>query len=316
MTAQQRKIILTITVTYTILILYFMLLAFGRADNASRGTGYTFIFMPEDFFRLPGLSDLLRPTLIDIVSFGNIAAFIPFGILIPWLYRRIGFMRFMALFVLSILVVETVQALTLLGSFDMNDVIQNSVGAAIGFGAYKLGFRTRHFWRNIAITGLSAVVLMIVVWGTFGLVDKVFAKEMGPFVALNDLRDGTGNPSTGTGRYNFIIGGEHIEPQYNVYRAEDNDRETYSYQLGNKELYLYFNYGVPDEEDVHGSLSVTVDGEELLSASVGDQRHELNMSSIYLERGHELTIIIKGNVKLWDVGFREMSYSWNRGEES
>ncbi|MFD1903104.1 VanZ family protein [Paenibacillus rhizoplanae] len=46
-------------------------------------------------------------------------------------------------FILSILVVETIQALTFLGSFDTNDVITNSVGAAIGFGGYKIGFRTK-----------------------------------------------------------------------------------------------------------------------------------------------------------------------------
>ena len=79
---------------------------------------------------------------MDFVGFGNVAAFIPFGILIPLLYRT-SFVRFMILFILSILVLETIQALTFLGSFDMNDVIQNSTGAAIGFGAYKLGFRAK-----------------------------------------------------------------------------------------------------------------------------------------------------------------------------
>ncbi len=315
MTAQQRKIILTITLSYTVLILYFMLFAFGRADDAAQVAGYTFNFVPGNFFRLPGLSDLLHPTLMDMVAIGNIAAFIPFGILIPWLYRS-GFIRFIALFVLSILVMETVQALTLLGSFDMNDVVQNSVGAAIGFGAYKLGFRTQHVWRNIVGAGLSAVVLLIAVWGSFGLIDKVFTKELDSFVALNDLRDSTGNPAAAAGRYDLTIGGEYIEPQYNVYSAEGNDGGTFTYQLGNKELYLLLNYGAPDEEDADGSLSVTVDGAELLSVSLGgDQRHESNMSSIYLEQGNELTIKIKGNIKLWDVGYREMTYFWNRRGE-
>lgn len=138
--SQQRKFIFTITILYTILILYFIFLAFGRIDAVARMTGYTFIFLPDSFFKLPSISDLLHPVLMDFVGFGNIAAFIPFGILIPLLYR-INFIRFIILFILSIFVIETIQALTLLGSFDVNDVIQNSLGAAVGFGAYKFGIQ-------------------------------------------------------------------------------------------------------------------------------------------------------------------------------
>ncbi|BBH19225.1 hypothetical protein Back11_05700 [Paenibacillus baekrokdamisoli] len=192
---QHRKMILAITISYTLLILYFLFFAFGRVGKVDQITEYTFIFLPDGFFRLPGLSDLLHPTLMDFVGFGNIAAFIPIGIFIPLLYRT-NFIRFMTWFILSILVLETIQALTFLGSFDMNDVIQNASGAAIGFGAYKLGFRTKNDWINMAATGISSVVLMLGVWGGFGLVDQAFTKEIGPFVAINELNDSNGNPST------------------------------------------------------------------------------------------------------------------------
>ncbi|MFD0716355.1 hypothetical protein [Paenibacillus sp. GCM10027626] len=45
--------------------------------------------------------------------------------------------------------------------------------------------------------------------------------------------------------------------------------------------------------------------------SAEDQRHEPDMLIIYLERANELTITLEGNEKLWDIGFREMEYSWN-----
>ncbi|KOR89459.1 VanZ family protein [Paenibacillus solani] len=308
---QQRKIIFAITIFYTLFILYFLFFAFGRVGKIDHNTGYTFIFLPEDFFRLPGLSDLLHPTLMDLVGFGNIAAFIPFGILIPLLYRT-SFVRFMTSFILSILMLETIQALTFLGSFDMNDVIQNSLGAAIGFGAYKLGFRTRNIRRNIVATGISSVILMLGVWGIFGVVDHTFTKEMGPFVAINDLRDSTGNPSTGTKPSSFKVGGQDVEPQYNVYSTEGKNKETYMYSLGNKkEVYLFLNYGIPDQKDSQGSIRVTADGHEFLTVSVEAGRHEPDMSLIYLPKANELTITIEGNVTLWDVGFREMVYSWN-----
>jgi len=309
MTARQRKIVFALTLSYTILILYFIFLAFGRAGTVDRDTGYTFIFLPDTFFRLPGLSDVLHPSLMDFVSFGNIAAFIPFGILIPLLYR-VGFVRFMTLFILSILVLETVQALTLLGSFDMNDVIQNSLGAAIGYGGYKFGVRTRNVRRNVVAASISIVVLTIGIWGIFGIVDKALTQELGSFVAVNERRDSAGNASTGTERSSLVIGGQPIEPQYNVYSAEGKNKETYTYQVGKKELYLYLNYGIPDEEDFRGSLKVTVDGEEFLSASAEDQGHEPVTYSLYLDGPNEVTITLEGNEKLWDFGFREMKYSW------
>ncbi|MCR8993849.1 VanZ family protein [Brevibacillus laterosporus] len=308
---QQRKIIFAITILYTLLILYFLFFAFGRVGKVDQITEYTFIFLPDSFFRLPGLYDLLHPTLMDLIDFGNIAAFIPFGILIPLLYRT-NFVRLMTLFILSILVLETIQALTFLGSFDINDVIPNSLGAAVGFGAYKLGFRTKNNWRNIATTGISSVVLMLGVWGVFGMLDQVFTKEMGPFVAINELKDSTGNPSTGTKQSSLKIGGQDVEPKYNVYSIEGKNKETYTYTLGNKkELYLFLNYGIPDQKDFQGSIKLTVDGHEFLSVSAEDQRHEPDTSLIFLPQANELTIIIEGNETLWDVGFKEMVYTWN-----
>lgn len=311
MNAKQRKIIFVITLSYTVFILFFMFLAFGRADTIDRETGYTFMFLPDSFFRLPGLSDLLHPTVIDAVGIGNIAAFIPFGILIPLLYRT-RFLRFMILFILSILALETVQALTLLGSFDINDVIQNASGAAVGFGAYKLGFRTEKVWRNLAATGLSVVVLLIGIWGSFGIVDKAFTKELGPFVAVNELNNGSAHSSKGTKRDSFQIGGQRVAPQYHVYGTEDQKTVTYTYALGKKELYLYLNYGIPDQEDFHGSLRISADGQEYMSTSAEAQGHELGTSSIYFQDAQELAITLEGNMKIWDIGFREMKYPWNR----
>lgn len=240
---QHRKMMLAITISYTLLILYFLFFAFGRVGKVDQITEYTFIFLPDGFFRLPGLSDLLHPTLMDFVGFGNIAAFIPFGILIPLLYRT-NFIRFMTWFILSILVLETIQALTFLGSFDINDVIQNASGAAIGFGAFKLGFRMKNDWRNMVATGIYSVVLMLGVWGVFGLVDQTFTKEIGPFVAINELQDSNRNPSTGTKRYSLKINGQNVEPRYHAYSVEGKKKETYTYTLGNREeIYLSLNYG-------------------------------------------------------------------------
>ncbi len=310
MNTKQRKVMLALTLSYTVLILYFIFFAFGRADTLALDIGYTFLWVPDGFFWVPGLSDLLHPTLMDAVSLGNIAAFIPFGILIP-LFYRIGFIRFMIIFILSILVLETVQVLTLLGSFDINDVIQNSSGAAIGFGAYRIGFRTNKLWTNIAAAGISALVLFLGIWGVFGIADKVFTKELAPFAAINDLQSSSESPSQEIRRDSFQMSGQTVEPLFNVYSAEDKTTVTYTYKLGKRDLYFILNYGIPDQKERRGSLRISADGQEYLSASADEQSGELGNSSIYLQGAKELTITLDGNMKMWDVGIREMKYAWN-----
>src|SRR5690606_28607682 len=84
---QKRTVIFTVTILYTILILYFIFFAFGRIGAFASTTGVTFIFFPIEFYHLPKISDFLHPTLMDFVDLGHVAAFIPFGILIPLLCR-------------------------------------------------------------------------------------------------------------------------------------------------------------------------------------------------------------------------------------
>lgn len=198
-------------------------------------------------------------------------------------------------------------------SFDVNDAIQNSLGAAIGFGAYKLGNRTKNVWVNMAVTVISLIVLLIGVWGFFGIVDKAFTKEEGPFVAINELKDSAGNTSTGTKLYSFKVSGQNVKPEYNLFGVVGKKSETYTYTC-KKQLVFSFFYGIPDQTD-DGSISISVDGREVLSGSGKDQRSvpELfpQMFEIPVEPLSKITIIIEGNQKIWDVGFREMKYFWN-----
>ena len=64
---------------------------------------------------------------------GNISLFIPAGWLFPTVWPRLGnFFRFFALSLGLIFLVETVQLFTLLGSFDVDDVILNLLGMTLG----------------------------------------------------------------------------------------------------------------------------------------------------------------------------------------
>jgi glycopeptide antibiotics resistance protein len=75
--------------------------------------------------------------------FGNVLAFFPLGIFLPWLFKRLmGFWRTTSSVFLATSSVEILQFATRVGSFDIDDIILNTIGGAIGYLLIKL---TYHF---------------------------------------------------------------------------------------------------------------------------------------------------------------------------
>ena len=70
---------------------------------------------------------------------GNVVMFVPLGLFLPSLWHRFRKLWLFLLTVLGvILAVELVQLFTLLGKCDVDDVLLNLLGAALGFGLYGL----------------------------------------------------------------------------------------------------------------------------------------------------------------------------------
>ncbi|WP_429844223.1 VanZ family protein [Brevibacillus sp. FIR094] len=301
MELKSRKIILAGTICYTILILFFMFLAFNRLDGATSVDGYTFILVPEGVpLKFPELN------YSWIVDFGNIAAFIPFGILFPLLYRvRLG--KFISLFVLAILVLETIQALTYLGSFDINDVISNTIGAAIGYVGYRVGFSSNISYKKLMASALTIVVL---VFGVM-VVSEILQKREGPIQSLTVMKEMTGTTPMTEKLPSFTVAGEQIEPKMNVYSSEGESTKTYNYILGNKEnVWLSFYFGIPDNVDFKGEAKIIVDGQELYQLNEQSPQGAESLRELPINKVNELTIIVSGNAKLWDVGIRGMQHWW------
>ncbi|RCW44923.1 VanZ family protein [Paenibacillus prosopidis] len=75
--------------------------------------------------------------------FGNIVLFIPIGVFLPLLntkYRRVSALT--GATIIMIAVVELIQLLSRVGSFDIDDIILNSLGALLGLMMTKVLFRT------------------------------------------------------------------------------------------------------------------------------------------------------------------------------
>ena len=74
---------------------------------------------------------------------GNVIMFIPLGFFLPKLWQKQRKLwRMLLTTALIILLVELTQLFTLVGSCDTDDLILNVLGAAIGYGGYKILIKT------------------------------------------------------------------------------------------------------------------------------------------------------------------------------
>lgn len=129
---------------YLVLLVYFLLASrlFGR------DIGYS-----EHRFNLLPFREIVRfYTYWKQVGFlsaflnlaGNLVGFIPLGILVPWVSRRMRcWTRIVKLGFLVTLVVETLQLVLKAGIFDVDDIILNTVGTLVGYQIFWIFNRFR-----------------------------------------------------------------------------------------------------------------------------------------------------------------------------
>lgn len=85
---------------------------------------------------------------------GNIVLFLPFGFFLPALFSKCAnFKKFFLITLLTLFIVELLQFLTMLGAFDINDIVLNLIGAIVGFLINKYSKTKRLFnkqiWRKL-----------------------------------------------------------------------------------------------------------------------------------------------------------------------
>lgn len=124
---------------YLAFLLYFLFWAeyFGRTEKIE---GFQYNLEPfREIQRYVNLRQAM-PMLFVTNIVGNIAAFVPFGVLLPVLLpvrmKRIWVTFFLS-YLLS-LAVETVQALSHVGIFDLDDIILNTAGGVLGYILYRI----------------------------------------------------------------------------------------------------------------------------------------------------------------------------------
>ena len=119
---------------YMACVAYFLLFSesYGRTDVVD-GYRYNLVLFRE-IRRFWVYRDVLGTAAVLLNLVGNVAAFIPYGFALPLLFDRMknGFLTVAACFATS-LAAETIQLVSKVGSFDVDDLLLNTLGGLSGF---------------------------------------------------------------------------------------------------------------------------------------------------------------------------------------
>ena len=130
---KQNRIWRTLFVIYCGLML---VLLFHRAGYDQLRINLTPFHTIQLYLRLLSRPAFRQSAIINLA--GNVVMFIPLGFLLPRIFdKQNRLWKVLLTTAVIITLVELVQYVTLLGSCDIDDLILNVIGAAIGYGIYK-----------------------------------------------------------------------------------------------------------------------------------------------------------------------------------
>lgn len=137
-------------ICYMILLVYFLFFSegYGRTE---RYETYKYNFeLFHEIKRYWNNQEQIGSILFLINLVGNVVVFVPFGFLVPVVYREQRkdvkyrghyFRAFVFVFLLGILFsfcIETIQLVTRVGCFDIDDLFLNTLGVVIGYIIYYI----------------------------------------------------------------------------------------------------------------------------------------------------------------------------------
>lgn len=121
---------------------------------------FTVYFTPPHKY----LISLFNRSFISILKeeIYNILIFIPLGGYIAWTFKKRKFLYVCIIGFLTTLGFELIQYITLIGSFKINDLFMNFLGAIIGYGIYKLIFLKKINSVKIMIFNIILICIIII----------------------------------------------------------------------------------------------------------------------------------------------------------
>ena len=156
-----RPVLWTIFIIYCFVLVYVLFLSRGTRD------GFTFAEYMRRFTNFIPFKTIVEyvqryidgyRNLSVLNLLGNLALFVPMGMALPCLSRKLNRFWKVTLTVLGMVVmVEIVQGILRVGSVDIDDVLFNVVGAMIGYGLIRLPFIYNFFKKINLIKGKDSI---------------------------------------------------------------------------------------------------------------------------------------------------------------
>lgn len=144
---RHRKLGFLFFVLYLVLLTYFLFFAEEMGRTPGIRAGYSYNLTPlKEIRRFLTHADVLgwRAVFLNIV--GNMAAFMPFGFFLPEIWSRVDrWYTTTLLRAVFSLCIETTQLVFRVGSFDVDDLLLNTIGALAGYLTFC---GARKIWRR------------------------------------------------------------------------------------------------------------------------------------------------------------------------
>lgn len=118
---------------YSLLVIYWMLFGFNRQVGDTPQYNLVPFTTIKLFFKLYHTHHMAAATNL----IGNVVIFVPFGVLIPLVFGG-KWGRMLLIFVSCIVALEVAQFVLRRGSLDVDDLMLNVVGAAMGYYIYSV----------------------------------------------------------------------------------------------------------------------------------------------------------------------------------
>ena len=139
---------LLLLILYGCVVIYFVLFS----DRLGRGDGYStyrYNLVPfEEIRRFIIYRNYVSIEAFLLNLFGNLLVFFPIGFLVPiWRLEKTGCIRIIIYAFLFSLCIETLQLITKVGVFDVDDLMMNTVGGLIGWIIYCIIRFIYHKWK-------------------------------------------------------------------------------------------------------------------------------------------------------------------------
>ena len=143
MEQKHRKLHMALFCAYSVFMLYLLFNRAGGIEGMDYWKQIRANLNLEPFHTIRLFLKVLNKQAYTSAAFinlgGNVIMFIPLGFFLPRVSPALQkFWRTMVATILIITAVELTQLFTLLGSCDIDDLILNVTGAAIGYGIFKL----------------------------------------------------------------------------------------------------------------------------------------------------------------------------------